>query len=155
MESPTNNDERDRIAQLAATCAWQNLRRAARAVTSHYDALLKQDVNLRITQVTMLVVLYLAGPQTINDMAEHLGLDRTTLTRNLKPIAHQGLLTIAPGADQRTRIVTLTAEGEQRLLQVLPLWEEAQAYMVEGIGREHFAGWIAQLSAVTSLAQAT
>jgi DNA-binding MarR family transcriptional regulator len=148
-----NTDERGRIAQLAATCAWQNLRRAARAVTSYYDAQLKQHVDLRITQVTMLVVLYLGGPQTINDMAEHLGLDRTTLTRNLKPIAQQGFLTIAPGADQRTRVVTLTAEGEQILLQVLPLWEEAQAYMVEGIGRERFDGWLAELAAVTSHVQ--
>ena len=39
-----------------------------------------------------------------NEMAEKLELDRTTLTRNLKPLAHQGLLTIAPGSDQRTRV---------------------------------------------------
>jgi DNA-binding MarR family transcriptional regulator len=150
-----NNDERDRIAQLAATCACQNLRRASRAVTNYYDALLKEQIGtrIRITQVTMLVALYLAGPQTINDMAERLVLDRTTLTRNLKPLEHEHLLTIAPGDDQRTRIVTLTEAGRQTLLGVLPLWEQMQAYMVEGIGRERFAGWLDQLAAVTSLAQ--
>jgi DNA-binding MarR family transcriptional regulator len=101
-------------------------------VTHCYDALLKEPTGLRITQVTMLVVVYLAGPQTINEMAERLDLDRTTLRRNLKPLEHAGLLTVAPGADQRTRVVTLTPQGEQTLLQVLPLWEQAQAHMVAG-----------------------
>ena len=50
----------------------------------------------------------------LNEMAEKLELDRTTLTLNVKPLAHQGLLTIAPGSDQRTRVVTLTPEGEAR-----------------------------------------
>lgn len=148
-----NNDERARIAHLAATCAWLNLRRASRTLTNHYDALVKAQTGLRITQVPILVVIYLAGPQTINDMAEKLDLDRTTLTRNLKPLEHEGLLSVAPGADQRTRVVTLTTQGTQKLLEVLPLWEEAQARMVEGIGQEQFGGWLAQLSEVAALAQ--
>jgi DNA-binding MarR family transcriptional regulator len=153
MQTPTNDNERTRIASLATTCACLNLRRAARAVTNYYDALIREQTGLRITQITMLVVAYLAGPQTINDMAERIDLDRTTLTRNLKPLEHEGLLTVVPGADQRTRVVTLTASGEQKLLQVLPLWEQAQAHMVEGLGQERFPGWLAQLSEVASLAQ--
>ena len=153
METDTNNNERTRLAHLAATCACRNLRRASRAVTNHYDALVKAQTGLRITQVTMLVVVYLAGPQTINDMADKLDLDRTTLTRNLKPLEQEGLLSVAAGADRRTRVVTLSAHGAQKLLQVLPLWEEAQTRMVEGIGQEQFSDWIAQLSEVTSLAQ--
>jgi DNA-binding MarR family transcriptional regulator len=157
MESLTDKSENARIAQLAASCACQNLRRVTRAVTNYYDALLAEQagVRIRITQVTMLVVLYLAGPQTINDMAEKLDLDRTTLTRNLKPLAHEHLLTIMPGADQRTRVVTLTAAGERKLREILPLWERAQAHMVEGIGQERFGGWLAQLSEVAGLAQQT
>jgi DNA-binding MarR family transcriptional regulator len=153
MQSDVNSDERDRIAQLATTCACNQLRRVSRAVTNHYDALLGEQTGLRITQVTMLVVLYLAGPQTINDMAEKLALDRTTLARNLKPLATDDLLAITPGTDQRTRVVTLTAHGEQKLLQVLPLWERMQAHMVEGIGQEHFSQWLTQLSEVAALVQ--
>ena len=155
MEPATHTSERARIAQLAASCACQNLRRVARAVTSYYDGLLAEQVGvrIRITQVTMLVVLYLAGPQTINEMAEKLDLDRTTLTRNLKPLVQERLLTIAPGADQRTRVASLTPEGEQKLLEILPLWERAQAHMVDGIGQGQFGAWLNQLSNVATLAQ--
>jgi DNA-binding MarR family transcriptional regulator len=155
MQSITNSEAQARIANLAATCACQNLRRVSRAVTNYYDELLKEQTGkrIRITQVTMLVVLYLAGPQTINDMAAQLDLDRTTLTRNLKPLAQDGLLKVTPGTDQRTRVVTLTPSGEQKLLEILPLWERAQAHMVTGIGPNQFGGWLAQLSEVAALAE--
>jgi len=121
-------------------------------VTNYYDALLKEQAGLRTTQLVVLVAVDVAGSQTITDLAEQLALDRTTLTRNLKPLEHAGLLAVAPGTDQRTHVVTLTAQGEQRLLQVLPLWEQAQAPMVEGIGREQFGALLAQLSEIAALA---
>ena len=141
MEEQPDNQERERIAALAATCVCNNLRRAARAVSNYYDGLLGQasESGLRVSQCTVLVVLYLAGPQTINALAEQLALDRTTLTRNLKPLAQEGLLTIAAGRDQRTRVVTLTPRGEEILLRALPLWEEAQAHMVAGMGHAQVA----------------
>jgi DNA-binding MarR family transcriptional regulator len=152
MEQNEQEIER-RVAQLAASCACNNLRRAARAVTNYYDAVIKQRSGLRITQVTMLVVCYLGGQQTIGEVAERLGVDRTTLTRNLKPLEAEGLVTVAPGSDQRTRLVALTPEGERALHAVLPLWEQAQAHMVEGIGAERFGPWLRQLGEVTSLAE--
>lgn len=98
------------------------------------------------------MVLYLAGPQTINALAEHLALDRTTLIRNLKPLAEDGLLTIASGSDQRTRIVTLAPDGRATLLRALPLWEQAQAHMVAGMGHAQVAALLAQLSDAAALA---
>ena len=153
MNAPMSTNHHKRIAHLAATCACIALRRTTRAVTNYYDNQIKQQAGLRITQVTMLVVAYLAGPQTINEMADKLDLDRTTLTRNLKPLEQDGLIATAPGSDQRTRVVTLTLEGQHKLFQVLPLWEEAQAHMVSGIGQEHFTDWLAQLDNVALLVQ--
>ena len=150
MTDQTSNSEYERIARLGSTCICNNLRRAARLVTNYYDKLL-EPAGLRVSQATVLVVLYLAGVQTINEMAEKLELDRTTLTRNLKPLAHQGLLTIAPGSDQRTRVVALTPEGEAALLKVLPLWEQTQSYMVEGIGEANASLLLAQLSEAAAL----
>lgn len=152
MMTQPSNQERERIARLAATCVCNNLRRAARAVTNYYDSLLWKASGLRVSQCTILVVLYLAGPQTINALAEQLALDRTTLTRNLKPLAQDGLLTIAAGSDQRTRVVTLTPLGEEALRRALPLWEEAQTYMVAGMGHARVATLLAQLSAAVALA---
>lgn len=139
------------MARLAPACLCNNLRRAARMVTNYYDEMLG-PTGLRVSQCTILVVLYLAGPQTINEIAEKLALDRTTLTRNLKPLARNSLLTIAPGSDQRTRVVTLTAQGEEALMRVLPLWEHAQARMVKGMGKARVAKLLTQLSEAAVLA---
>lgn len=142
--------EYERIARLGSTCICNNLRRAARLVTNYYDKLL-EPAGLRVSQATVLVVLYLSGELTINEMAEQLELDRTTLTRNLKPLAQKGLLTIASGSDQRTRVVALTRKGEAVLLKVLPLWEQTQAYMVEGIGEANASLLLKQLSQAADL----
>jgi DNA-binding MarR family transcriptional regulator len=155
MGKQPDNQERERIARLAATCVCNNLRRAARAATNYYDGILGQASSLRVSQVTVLVVLYLAGSHTINALAEQLALDRTTLTRNLKPLAQEGLLTSAAGRDQRTRMVTLTPQGEEALLRALPLWEQAQAHMVAGMGQAQVAALLAQLSATAALAHNT
>ena len=150
MSEQTSSSEYKRIDQLGSTCICNNLRRAARLVTNYYDKLL-EPTGLRVSQITILVVLYRFGVQTINEMAGKLELDRTTLTRNLKPLANQGLLTIAPGSDQRTRVVALTSKGEAVLLKVLPLWEQAQAYMVAGIGEANAALLLTQLSEAAAL----
>ncbi len=150
MEKHLDQQERERVAQLAAMCVCSNLRRASRAITNYYDSLLGQVSELRISQVIILVVLYLAGPQTINELAEIMALDRTTVGRNLRPLAQQGLLTLTSGSDLRTRVVTLTAQGEETLLRVLPQWEQAQAHMVSGMGQGQVAALLAQLSTVTA-----
>jgi DNA-binding MarR family transcriptional regulator len=152
MKERSNSTEYERVARLGPVCICNNLRRAARLVTNYYDKLF-ESTGLRVSQLTILVALYRAGIQTINEMAEKLELDRTTLTRNLKPLAHKGLLTIAPGSDQRTRVVALTPAGEAVLIKALPLWEQAQSYMVEGIGEANAALLLAQLSEAAALVQ--
>ena len=140
--------KREQIERLATICVCNNLRRTSRAVTNYYDNLLGQVSDLRMSQVIVLVVLYLAGPQTIHEMAERMALDRTTIGRNLRPLAQQGLLTLTPGSDQRTRVVMLTAQGQETLLRVLPQWERAQEHMVMGIGQEQVAAFLDQLATV-------
>ena len=98
MEKHTDQGERDQIASLATMCVCNNLRRTSRAVTNYYDGLLGQVSDLRMSQVIVLVVLYLAGPQTINELAELMALDRTTIGRNLRPLEQQRLLTSRLGA---------------------------------------------------------
>jgi DNA-binding MarR family transcriptional regulator len=152
MEKQLDHHERERIAELAATCVCSNLRRASRTVTNYYDSFLGQVSDLRVSQVIVLVVLYLAGPLTINELAERLALDRTTIGRNVRPLVQQGLLTLKSGSDQRTRVVTLTSQGEATLLRVLPQWEQAQAHMVTAMGQVQVAAFLAQLSNVAARA---
>lgn len=127
-----------------------NLRRTARAATNYYDSLLGPLNGLRVSQVSVLTALYLAGPQTINELADKLALDRTTLGRNLRPIEQRGLLTITSGSDQRTRMVTLTEQGEEILLRLLPYWEQAQAHMVANMSLAQVDAFLTQLSTLTA-----
>ena len=151
MEAETSFTEHEQIARLGQTCICNNLRRTTRLITNYYDKLL-EPTGLRVSQLPILVVLYLANIQTINEMAEKLEMDRTTLTRNLGPLASQGFLTIAPGSDRRTRVVAITPAGEAALIKALPSWEKAQSHMVEGIGEANAALLLAQLSEAATIA---
>lgn len=129
-------NERDRIASIAQHCLAKNLRWSSRIVSNFYDEKMRIS-GLHANQVTLLAVPYLAGPISINKMAGYLGLDRTTLVRNLKLIEQRGLVTVKPGQDLRTRIVTLTDTGRETLVAALPMWEEAQRHALELLGAQH------------------
>ena len=139
-----------RLTQQAPECTCFNLRKAARAVTQYYDGALKPS-GLRATQFTLLAAIYNAGPITIKRLAERLIMDRTTLTRNLRPLEKQGLIESASGEDRRTRAVTLTDRGREVLAQALPLWERAQEEVVGKLGHERWRDLLEHLSATVAL----
>jgi DNA-binding MarR family transcriptional regulator len=131
-------------------CACANLRQAARAITQFYDAQL-QPSGLRATQFTVLMAISLNQQITITDLAARLGMDRTTLTRNLKPLEKQGLVESDPGEDRRTRVVTLTGQGKEALKKAWPLWEKTQQQVVEALGPEKFNQVLANVSEIVSV----
>ena len=134
-------------------CACFNIRKASRVVTQLFDGTL-QPSGLRATQFTILVVLSEAGSITITRLGRMLVIDRTTLTRNLKPLSNRGLITIGTGKDQRTRMVTLTARGREAMAKAFPLWRKAQATVVKRLGHDRWSRLLADLSATVPLARA-
>lgn len=136
------------IRDMAAVrqCACANIRRTDRAITQFYDEALAPS-GLLITQFTLLATLAQTAPIMINRLAEIMVMDRTTLTRNLRPLTKQGLVRIEEGEDRRTHLVLLTREGEQALLQAFPLWKEAQSRIVRALGQERFDHLLTDLSA--------
>src|SRR5829696_8230036 len=107
-DSVAKKMETPRLREVARTCACANLRKAARAVTQLFDEALAPS-DLRATQFTLLVTSRLTGESTINELAERMAMDRTTLSRNLKPLVRNGLLEVRPGEDGRTRLVRITS----------------------------------------------
>lgn len=117
-------------------CACFNLRRAARLVTQAYDQVLAPS-KLKATQFTLLAALAPAGKGiAISALAEKLGMDRTTLTRNLAVVERAGLVSLRPGEDPRTKLVSLTANGRKALEEAVPLWREAQSEAIDRLGDE-------------------
>jgi DNA-binding MarR family transcriptional regulator len=70
----------------------------------------------------MLTVLLLRGPSTITELAEFLGVERTTLTRNLALVEREGWVDIRAGEDRRSRIVTATKKGRSVAMAAQAAW---------------------------------
>ncbi len=133
-------------------CASFNLRKASRLMAQAYDRYL-QPSGLTNTQFTLLAVTSSRGPISITELAGVLGMDRTTLTRNLRLVEREGLLEVTAGRDARTRDVRLTAKGSKTLKQAMPLWQEAQTRVVEALGRAHWRDLAKELRAIAQVAR--
>ncbi len=68
-------------------------------------------------------------------------------------VVRQAWVRIEEGEDRRTRIVALTAAGEQALMRALPLWKQAHAHMLHGLGEQQVDTLRADLAAVVALSQ--
>ena len=115
------------------SCTCSELRRAARAVTLLYDNAFRSS-GLLSTQLGVLHVIYKSDSIRISHLAKDLGMDRTTLTRNLSVLQRQGFIKISSGKDNRTRIVTITNKGRTTIAKAIPLWNDVQNKVKEQMG---------------------
>jgi DNA-binding MarR family transcriptional regulator len=138
----------DLCREVAGSCVCFNLRKATRLVTQLYDAVLRPS-GLRTTQFTVLVAVNLRGAVSMSTLADLLGMDRTTLTRNLKSLREAGLVASAAGEDRRSRLISLTDSGRTALETTLPLWREAQHRATELLGEDR-AGQLTPILAEVS-----
>jgi DNA-binding MarR family transcriptional regulator len=108
-------------------------RRAARGITAVFDRHLR-SYGVRGTQFTVLVNLMLRGGMSLTALANVLGMDRTTLTRNVAILAANGWAENGPGADARAHVVSVTDEGRAIVRKALPAWRKAQASVADAFG---------------------
>jgi DNA-binding MarR family transcriptional regulator len=114
-------------------CVCSHVRRLARKLSSFYDATLAPE-ELTITQYSLLANIARAGQLQHTALAERVGMERTTLTRNLHPLIRAGWLKIVPGLDRRQRWLQLTSTGKRKLMRSFPLWEQAQRKFISQFG---------------------
>ena len=125
--------------QKIMSCTCLRMRRATRRVTQVYDHAL-EPLGLTVNQFGLLGYLYGAShapapASSIGSIAEWLGMDPTTLNRNLKPLLAKGMVKNAiDPADGRIRIVRVTEKGLGTLREALPRWRDAQADVEKAIG---------------------
>jgi DNA-binding MarR family transcriptional regulator len=125
-------------------CICFALRRAARRMTQHYQRALRPS-GLMGTQFSLLVSLAEAGPLPMTRLAERLGLERTSLTRNLKPLEAKGWVSVAEDEDRRVRLVRITPAGRAKARAALPLWRKAQATAAAAVSGRQLAAVAAAL----------
>jgi DNA-binding MarR family transcriptional regulator len=128
----------DRLAPRTiepAICNCLALRQAARHVSALYDRHLASE-GITTAQYSILAKLARLGPQPIGALAGMMVMDRTTTTRAVRPLARDGLVTIAPGKDERTRMVGITPAGAKRTKAAAARWREAQKAFEAGYGAQ-------------------
>ncbi len=118
-------------------CMVSNSRMAARAITRRYDAYARQ-FGITATQFSLLGIIVAAGPQTVSDLAEARGFERTTLTRNLDRLEKMGLIQSVPAAQGNGRLCSLPAKGDALVEQLLPYWRKAQNEIRQELGADGF-----------------
>lgn len=126
-------------APQISDCHNRALRHAGRKLNQFYDQFMA-PLGLRSTQFSMLVRLKNLGPVSINALAAEMGLERTTLGRNVLPLQRDGLIAIEPDeADKRSKQVQLTPLGRERLARARGQWSKAQTAFEKAFGAERAA----------------
>jgi DNA-binding MarR family transcriptional regulator len=118
-----------------ANCLTFNLQRTTRRLMRGFEEAAK-TAGLTAPQFTTLSLIEGFGEITITHLAERLGTDRTTMTRNLDLLTRKGWVTEAESEDARLRILKLTKSGAAKLHAALPIWTKFQTGLVDNIGAD-------------------
>lgn len=127
---------RARLKRAGITCVGFNLRKASRMVTRYLDEIL-EPTGLRSTQFSLLAAIGRHQRMSHSHLARLLVMDRTTLTRSLKPLEKMGWIEHARSPDRRKRLVMLTLTGWQILEEAIPLWERGQQDLLDDMGEDN------------------
>lgn len=111
--------------KLADGCTNLKLRQLTRRVTSLYDRELART-GLKTTQFSLLSHVVELGPLRPGELARHLQMDASTLTRNLQPLIAAGWIELGAGRDARSRQVNLTEAGRLKQQEAVDAWRQAQ-----------------------------
>ena len=124
-------------------CTGARVRKVTRRMTSFYEEHLRA-IGLRLSQYSVLAALS-DQPQSLLQLAARLEMDRTTLTRSLKPLTAGGWVARVPGGDARQRMLVLTPAGKRLRKRAQVAWRAAQLALEAQLGRDFVANLNAQL----------
>jgi len=109
----------------ASPCTCFRLRKLSRIVTQRYDRELAA-AGLNLNQYSILRRAS-RTPQTVGALAREIGMDRTTLSRDLKPLVAEDWIELASSEDDaRAKLVRIRPAGKRVLERARPLWRKAQ-----------------------------
>jgi DNA-binding MarR family transcriptional regulator len=119
-------------------CVGFRLRRATRKVSQFYDQELQQ-LDLTGAQFSLLAHLPRGRQVAVGQLAEELGMEASTLTRNLRPLERRGLVTLVEAPfDRRVKLVLSTKAGQDLFAKAIPAWRSARARLESSIGSVAF-----------------
>ena len=116
---------------LLEACAGWNSRLAARRITQFLDREMAGS-GLSVAQLGLMAQIAVIADDTLGALAQRMGLEQSTLSRNLRTLEREGLIEIAVvEADLRRRAVWLTETGALRLEAAIPVWRRAHGRLAQ------------------------
>src|SRR5438132_1994599 len=113
------------IDKVASECVAVRLRMLNRVITNIYDDALR-SLDLKVSQMNILVVAAKMGTARPLEVCKHLHLDVSTLSRNVERMKARGWLEVVPDDDARSQPFQLTPQGWKLLGSAVPVWAKAQ-----------------------------
>ena len=124
------------IMKRTFPCHCTTLRYAAQTLTEVYDRVLAPS-GLKVTQYVLLEsILQDEAEKSITDLAQTLGSDRSTIGRNVRILARDGLVSMGRGSDRREHTVHVTQKGREAVSLAHPLWQKAQTAVADTLGQD-------------------
>jgi DNA-binding MarR family transcriptional regulator len=130
-------------------CACFNIRRISRLITQFFDSEVRR-YGIRPTQSPILRSLNAKNEWSMAELSEWLGMERTTLLRNLRPLRRDGLVRVKGGGRGGQVKLEITEKGRKALAKMLPGWRSAQAKVVATLGAERWSTIISDLEEVAT-----
>lgn len=115
-------------------CLFAAVRQADRSVAQFFDARLIA-AGMRTTQFATLFAVSRLQPVSHVRLATTLGLEPSTVTRNVELLIRKSWLRSLSSADRRVRHLELTARGRAAFERAFPVWEAGQAELEALLGR--------------------
>lgn len=119
-------------------CYCLMLRRAASSVTDMYDKALA-EYGITLNQFSIIINLNNMSMATTTELAQQIGLERSTLVRNLKAIMAMGYIENVSGENERNNHLKVTSSGRHLLKLTIPVWQSVQDKISESLGSENAA----------------
>ena len=119
-------------------CTNFKLRQLLRCVARHYDSEMAR-VGIKTTQFSMLSHLINLGPVTPSNLARQMGIEASTLTRNLRLLIARDWAVQGPGADARCRRIEITVAGRAKHAEAKYPWKKAQLELNRRMGEQQVA----------------
>ncbi|PID03116.1 MarR family transcriptional regulator [Sporosarcina sp. P2] len=140
--------DQEQANYIIDVCASANLRTVSGSLTQLYNHLLK-PTGLKITQYYMLGNIYTSPDISISKLGEMMLLDQTTVTRNLNILNDSGYVQIKRAKqDSRTKVVTITELGYDKLNEATPIWAQVQEQIEGSIGKAEYMDLLKKLKAL-------
>jgi len=134
-------------------CLFLQIRKADRHLNQLYSKYLARN-GMRVTQYGLLRAIDGLEEPSITEIGRVLGIDQTTVTRNVEKLEKLGLVvSVQAPADSRKKIMQLTPLGANSLEEALPNWGEAQQLMLSGLGDDDTQELLRLLTKISRIAE--